>query len=176
MSKKVLLISVHPSFHQSIANRALSQAAEELEFVRVHSLYESYPDFQIDRKHEQDLLLEHDVIAFLHPFYWYSTPALMKEWLDVVLEYGFAYGPGGTRLQSKIWKQFITTGGSDQAYQPEGSNRFRMEELLKPFDQTAHLCKMQYLKPWILHSANDLSPIQIAKARESFVRELRGFQ
>ena len=63
-----------------------------MEGVRLHDLYEAYPDFLIDVEAEQALLLEHDVIVFQHPVYWYSSPAILKEWQDLVLEHGFAYG------------------------------------------------------------------------------------
>ena len=170
--KRVLLIAVHPTFHQSMANRALYQAAEKLVFVRPHLLYEEYPDFQIDQKREQQLLLDHDVIAFLHPFYWYSTPALLKEWQDVVLEYAFAYGPGGDKLKGKKWMQFITTGGAKEAYRATGVNRFEIHEFLKPFEQTAALCQMDYQEPWILHSAMDQSRSQMHAAERAFLERL----
>jgi len=41
------------------------------------------------------------MIVFHHPFYWYSSPAILKEWQDLVLEYGFAYGHEGTALRGK---------------------------------------------------------------------------
>ena len=82
----VLLICVHPNLHESRANRALLSVASELKGVQTHILYEEYPDFQIDQKREQELLLAHDHVIFLHPLYWYSSPALLKEWQDVVLQ------------------------------------------------------------------------------------------
>ena len=121
-----------------------------MEGVTFHDLYEAYPDFHIDVEHEQSLLRSHDVIVMQHPFYWYSAPALVKEWLDLVLEHGFAYGDKGTALAGKLWQQAITTGGPSEAYEPTGYNRFTVRQLLAPFEQTAHLCGMPFLEPFIV--------------------------
>jgi hypothetical protein len=72
------------------------------EAVDISDLYEEYPDFYINVKREQQLLIEHDIIVFQHPFYWYSSPAILKQWEDLVLEFGFAYGPGGTKLHRHV--------------------------------------------------------------------------
>ena len=84
--------------------------------MTVHDLYEAYPDLDIDVAREKALLLAHDVIVWQHPFFWYSTPAILKEWQDLVLEFGWAYGPGGTALRGKLFVSAITTGGREAAY------------------------------------------------------------
>jgi glutathione-regulated potassium-efflux system ancillary protein KefG len=150
--KRTLILFVHPAYEKSRANRLLLQAVHDLEHVTIHDLYEEYPDFNIDIEREKALLVEHDLIVLQHPFYWYSSPALLKEWLDLVLEYGFAYGTGGTALQGKQLLTTITTGGSPDAYRPEGINRFTMRQFLIPFEQTAVLCGMRYLPPFVAHS------------------------
>ncbi len=116
----------------------------------MNDLYESYPDFHINVAREQALLLEHDVIIFQHPFYWYSSPAILKQWQDLVLEYGFAFGKNGTRLTGKLFLTAISTGGPSSAYQRSGSNYFTVRELLAPFEQTARLCHMTYLPPFVV--------------------------
>jgi len=84
----VLILFAHPALEKSRVNRRLVAAVQGLEGVTFHDLYEAYPDFYIDVKHEQRLLEAHDIIAFQHPLYWYSTPSLLKEWQDLVLEHG----------------------------------------------------------------------------------------
>jgi len=90
--KKTLLLLAHLAFERSLANAALLSAVEDLEHVTVHDLYETYPNFLINVDREQKLLLEHDRIVIQHPSFWYSTPSIVKEWFDLVLEYGWAYG------------------------------------------------------------------------------------
>lgn len=150
---KTLVLFAHPAFEKSRANKALVNAAAELDHVTFHDLYENYPDFHIDVEREQKLLTSHDRIVWHHPFYWYSTPAIMKEWFDRVLEYGWAYGNGGAALAGKIAKSVITTGGSPEAYCATGHNCFTVEELLRPIEQTTHLCGMKWEDPLIFYSA-----------------------
>lgn len=149
--KNILILFAHPAYQRSRANKQLIEAVSDLESVTVHDLYEAYPDFFIDVPSEQQRLLEHDVIVFHHPFYWYSSPALLKEWQDLVLEHGFAYGQGGTALHGKALMSAVTTGGSAEAYTASGTNRYEMHEFLRPFEQTAHLCGMDYLPPYVAH-------------------------
>jgi glutathione-regulated potassium-efflux system ancillary protein KefG len=127
--------------------------AREISGVTIHDLYEIYPTLEIDAKREQRLLLDHDVIVFQHPFYWYSAPAILKEWQDLVLEHGWAYGHGGTQLRGKITLNAITTGGPESSYHRDGYNRFTIRELMTPWDQTAHLCGMRFLAPFAVHGA-----------------------
>lgn len=82
-------------------NNALRAAVEELNDVTINDLYAHYPDFLIDVPREQALCENHDIIIFQHPFYWYSTPSIMKEWLD--LEKYKKYGiPSSTKTIQEI--------------------------------------------------------------------------
>ena len=161
MPRRVLIHFAHPMPRKSRANRALALAVRGMAGVTFHDLYETYPEFHIDVAREQALLLEHDVIVFQHPFYWYSAPALIKEWEDLVLEYGFAYGEKGTSLKGKLWQQAITTGGPAEAYEPTGYNRFTVRQLLAPFEQTAHLCGMEFLEPFIVPGVLSLTKAEL---------------
>lgn len=152
-SPHILLIFAHPAYQRSRLNRAMIEAVRDHEQVRLHDLYEKYPQFHIDVQHEQKLLREHDIIVFQHPFFWYSCPALLKEWLDLVLEYNFAYGERGVELSGKKWMTAVTTGGPAEAYSSQGYNRYSMEQLLVPFEQTARLCNMNWEAPFVVHGA-----------------------
>jgi len=167
--RRVLILFAHPVLERSRVNRRLLAAVRDVPGVTVHDLYETYPALYIDVKREQRLLLDHDVIVFQHPFYWYSTPAILKEWQDLVLEHGWAYGHGGTHLRGKITLNAITTGGPEQAYQRGGLNRFTIRELLAPWDQTAYLCGMRYLAPFSVHAAlRVVGDDDIAEPRERY--------
>ncbi len=99
---RVLILFAHPALEKSRVNRRLAEAVQSLPGVTFNDLYQHYPDLDIDVEREQQLLVAHDVVVMQHPFYWYSSPAIIKEWQDLVLEFGFAYGPGGTALEGKI--------------------------------------------------------------------------
>lgn len=155
---KILIVFAHPKFENSIVQKSLITAAKELSFVHIHDLYEQYPQFDIDLHKEQKLLLEHQIIILQHPFYWYSCPPLLKQWIDIVLAYGWAYGKKGNKLEGKYMLNCISAGGGYDVYQPTGRNRFTINEFLIPFNQTAHLCKIHYLPPFVVHRANNNTP------------------
>ena len=156
--QRVLILFAHPAFEKSRVNRVLVDAVRDLDGVTFHDLYEQYPEMHIQVTLEQRLLDEHDVVVFQHPFFWYSTPAMIKEWQDLVLEHGWAYGSGGTALHGKRVMNAITAGGGESAYQPGGYNRYTMRQLLAPFEQTFRLCGMEYLPPFIVHGTHGMSP------------------
>jgi glutathione-regulated potassium-efflux system ancillary protein KefG len=169
--RRVLVLFAHPVLERSRVNRRLVDAIRDLEGVTIRDLYEEYPTLTIDVGREQELLLSSDVIVFQHPFYWYSCPAILKEWQDLVLEHGWAYGAGGTQLRGKITLNVITTGGPQSAYQQGGYNRFSIRELLAPWDQTAHLCGMRFLAPFAVHSALRVQRDEdVAASRDAYRR------
>lgn len=151
--RRILVLFAHPSLDRSEVNRPLAQATRGIDGVTLVDLYAEYPKLDIDVDREQQRLLDHDVIVFMHPLYWYSTPAILKEWQDLVLEHGFAYGSQGTALHGKIFFNVLTAGGAEAAYRAEGYNHFTIRELLKPLEQTARLCGMLYLPPFALFGA-----------------------
>ncbi|MEQ1852663.1 MAG: NAD(P)H-dependent oxidoreductase, partial [Chthoniobacteraceae bacterium] len=115
MSKRVLILFAHPALEKSRVHRRLAAAVRDLPGVTFRDLYECYPDLHIDAEAEQALLSGHDAIIFQHPFYWYSSPAIVKEWQDVVLQYGFAYGEGGTALRGQTMITVLSTGGPEDS-------------------------------------------------------------
>jgi len=170
--RKILLIFAHPRFEHSTINRRLIAAARQVESVTVHDLYEQYADFNIDIAAEQELLRQHELIIWHHPFYWYSCPPLMKQWIDLVLAFNWAYGPKGQALAGKFAMNAITTGGAMEAYQPGGRNRFTINQMLVPFDQTATLCKMEYLPPYAVQGTHQLDEESAARYARQYAELL----
>lgn len=168
LMEKTLILFTHPALENSRANRALTEAVKDLDEVTFHDLYETYPDFQIDVPREQALMESHQRIVWQFPFYWYSTPSLMKEWFDVVLEYGWAYGKSGTALHGKRVKTVVTTGGDEEAYCSSGHNGFLMEELMRPLEQTARLTGMEWLEPMVFFDALHLEGEAMTAATERY--------
>jgi len=150
MSARILILFAHPSQHRSEVNLPLVEASKTVDDVSVVDLYAEYPDYCIDIEREQQRLREHDIVVFMFPLYWYSTPSILKEWQDLVLEYGFAYGHDGRELQGKRLLCAITAGGTEHAYRASGYNHYSIRELLRPIEQTATLCGMVYLPPYAL--------------------------
>lgn len=169
---KILVNVFHPHLANSRINRRWLDELEGQAGITINLLYEHCPDWNIDVKREQSLLLEHDRIVFQHPFWWYSAPPLMKKWLDDVLTYSWAYGPGGTALQGKEWVSGISTGGPTESYQSGGYNNYAMSELLKPLQQTANLTGMKFLPPFILHGAVQIGDDEINASAKSYLAHI----
>jgi len=162
MRPRILVLFAHPDPQGSRINRAMIDGIRDLPNVHLRDLYETYPDFIIDVPAEQALLSGHDVIVLQHPLYWYSCPALMKEWIDEVLEYGWAYGSGGDALRGKELTQAVSTGGPESSYLADGYNQVTVTELLRPFERTARLCGMTYRAPFLFHGSRQRPDEDIA--------------
>lgn len=173
---KILIIFAHPAFQKSRVNAKLVEGIDQIDGVTFHDIYDRCPEFDLDIKNEQALLEAHDVIAFHHPFFWYSTPAILKEWQDLVLEHGWAYGSEGNALKDKLFFNIITTGGGAEAYCTEGYNRHTLRQLLAPIEQTATLCKMVFLPPYVVHGTHSITEEQIQTHKENYHRLLSLFR
>lgn len=170
---RLLILFAHPALEKSRVHTRLLKELSQVDNTTLHDLYEAYPDFDIDVAREQQLLLQHDIIAWQHPFYWYSAPAIIKQWLDLVLEHGWAYGSNGNMLAGKSAINIISSGGPLQAYAAGGRNRFTIRQFLAPFDQSAHLCKMQYLPPFVVPGTHRLSPAEMEAYARQYQQALR---
>lgn len=171
-TQRALVLFAHPALEKSRVNRVLIEGIDGLDGVTFHDLYEEYPEFDVDVQREQELLTEHDVIVMQHPFYWYSMPPLLKQWIDLVLEHGWAYGHEGTALHGKKLMGAITAGGRQTAYQAGGYNRYTIEELLRPVEQTARLCGMEYLPPFVVYGTHAMDRSEYAHHAERYRRAL----
>lgn len=170
---KIVILLFHPVFHKSRVNSVLLNAVGGIGGVAIRNMYDLYPDYHINIKKEQELLLQHDIIVWQHPFYWYSSPSLMKEWLDLVLEHGFAYGREGRALEGKAVMSAISTGGRRETYAAEEGVKYSIRQLLAPVEQTVGLCRMNYLPPFVIHGTHLLKEDQIEKAGENYGRVIR---
>jgi glutathione-regulated potassium-efflux system ancillary protein KefG len=153
---RVLVLLAHPALEKSRVHRRLLAEAPDQPDLTVHDLYEAYPRLDVDVEREQALLLAHDTVVFQFPFYWYSTPPILKQWQDLVLEHGWAYGSEGTALAGKSLVCAVSTGGSSAAYCSQGYNRFTVRQLMAPLEQTARLCRMRFVPPFVVFGTHGL--------------------
>lgn len=167
---KVLIIFVHPLFEKSKVNKRMLEKLPTSSQLTLHDLYETYPDFEIDIAHEKALLKEHDFIIWQHPMYWYSSPPLLKQWIDLVFEHGWAYGKNGNALEGKKLLQVVTVGAARENYCQKGKDRYTIPELFEPFSQTAQVCKMQYLPPYVIHGTHVLENKQIEEKTTNYAK------
>jgi putative NADPH-quinone reductase len=171
-TSRILIVYAHRQPDASRVNRALLQAAATLPNVTVHDLMARYPGFAIDAAYEQKLLQEHDVIVLQFPFYWYSAPAILKEWQDVALAHGFAYGSGGDKLRGKKLMVATTAGGGADAYQAGGYNHYTLGELLRPFQAMANLAGMVYQPIFSVGGVRTLDEAGLDRAASAYWQRL----
>ncbi len=191
----VLVITAHPQMEQSRINRRLMRAARTLPIkplsdnaadditnaeanapaVIVRDLYALYPDYLIDVAAEQALLADAQLVVWQHPIHWYSMPPLMKLWLDDVLAFGWAYGPGGTALRGKDLWLVATTGGPEESYHPNSYNRYFFDDFLPPYEQTANLCGLRFLPPLLLHGAHRAEEPEVEAHLEVYAQRLASY-
>jgi len=162
----VLVLVAHPQIEQSGVNRRMLRAARTAAAagkarIEVRDLYALYPDYWIDVAVEQAHLASARLVVWQHPVHWYHMPPLMKLWLDEVLTFGWAYGPGGTALKGKDLWLAVSTGGPEDSYRPESYNRYFFDAFVPPYEQTAALCGMRFLPPLLLHGAHRVSAAEI---------------
>lgn len=168
---KTLVLAAHPKMHESKVNRFWKERLERENSITVHDLYQAYPTEFLDVKREQQLLAEHDRIIFQFPFYWYSTPSLLKKYQDEVYTYGFAYG-SGNQLRGKEYGFAISVGRPEESYRPDGASLYTMEQLLLPLQATVLLTEMTYLPPFIVYSAPHLTDEELQQSAEQLVEYL----
>ncbi|MBL8324788.1 MAG: NAD(P)H-dependent oxidoreductase [Rubrivivax sp.] len=175
---EILVIAAHPTLEHSRASRALlavlpphAPAAADRR-IEVRDLYALYPDYFIDVAAEQQALAAARLVVWLHPVHWYSMPPLLKLWLDDVLAFGWAYGPGGRALHGKDLWLVASTGGDEASYRPGGHNRHTFDAFLPPYEQTARLTGMRWLPPLVLHGAHRVTEAALATHAERFRQRL----
>ena len=152
---KPLVLFAHPSLQKSQIHRSLFGSFKQLDTCTIQDLYELYPNFFIDIEAEQQLIKEHDVIVMQFPVFWFSMPALLKQWIDLVLESGFAYGKDGTHLKGKKFMCVVSTGGTQEAYNQKVDRDYNLKELFAPIEQVARYCDMDYLPPYVVYDAHN---------------------
>ena len=177
----ILIIHAHPYPSRSRATHALLQAALMLPEVTVHSLYERYPDFDIDIAAEQAALSQAQLIVWLHPLYWYSVPGMMKHYFDKVLALGWAYGgkssgkseDSGRALHGKHCLWAPSTGGDGDAYSTSGIHENEFVNFVKPIEMTARFCGMFWQPTFAVHGAHVMSDDELSAKAEAFKLRLQ---
>lgn len=172
----ILVIAAHPYPSRSRASMALLAAIRDLPQLEVRSLYDLYPDFDIDPGAEQAALARADLVVWLHPLFWYTVPAIMKHWFDEVLVGGWAHGRGGAALQGKDCLWVTTTGGDETAYSAEGRHQRPFDAFVPVVEQTARYCGMKWLPPFVVHGAHEVTDEALREAAGRLREQLAAYK
>jgi len=171
MTTRTLVLVSHPTLATSKANARLAAAIRDLPNVELRHLEALYPESRLDVTAEQAAALRAERIVFQFPFYWYSTPPMLKRWQDDVLVFGWAYGPGGTMLKGKTLQLVLTTGGPEAVYRQGGYNLYPIRDLLRPFEVTAHLTGMTLAEPLVLYGVPNIPGLVVPHDPTSEIAE-----
>ncbi len=172
MKSRVLILFAHPRFENSQIHKALIQRVRHSRSVHIHDLYEIYPAFNIDVYLEQRLLNKYDIILWQHPVYWYSIPPLLKQWIDLVLSNGWAYGKNTHALEGKYLLQVFSGGHTEQSYSQDGYDKHSLRQYMACHEQTAKHCHLNYLPPYVIHDAHKLSAVDTLSFAHQYERLL----
>lgn len=162
---RVLVLVSHPNLEDSRVNDTLATAAATVDGVTVRHIDSALRDNNghFDVQVEQSIVEAHDVLVFQFPWYWYSAPAVVKQYLDEILTRGWAY-VGASALEGKPVIFAISTGGIADAYRADGHNKFTMTELLAPYIATANMTKMVWNEPFVVHGVRNMSDQELSDA------------
>lgn len=143
---KTLVIVTHPTLETSVINkRWIEELHKYPEKYTVHELYKVYPDGNIDVNREQQLIEAHTNLVLQFPLYWFNCPPLLKQWIDDVFTYGWAFGSnGGDKLTKRKAALAVSAGIKQEDYSAEGKYRYTLEHLLSPFETTFNYCHADY--------------------------------
>jgi glutathione-regulated potassium-efflux system ancillary protein KefF len=169
----ITVVYAHPYPRHSRACAALLARIADLPGLAVRSLYDRYPDFDIDAAAEQAALADARLVIWMHPLYWYTTPALMKLWFEQVLVKGWAYGEGGGALAGRDCLWVTTTGGDAGAFSPEGRHGHEFAAFVPVVEQTARFCGMNWLEPFVVHGAHIIPDDELRRAAEDLRRRVQ---
>ena len=132
----ILAVYAHPSpksFNRAILGVIMDEAAAKGYEQAICDLYaldfnpvlteKDYEQFNRGRTPDDirvmhDMIKAADVVAIIHPVWWFGLPAILKGWIDRVFSYGFAYGHDSRGVKPLLaGKKAIivnTTGGAEQ--------------------------------------------------------------
>lgn len=169
MSTLILVFHPHLKDGSRVNARLLAElTAQGEDDIIVRDEYAEYPNFSVNADTEHELLEAADRVILQFPFYWYSSPALLKEWEDEVITAGWAYA-GAHALKGKELKLVVTTGSDAAKYRKDSEYSHTMEELLSPFEVVAYKVGMNYAEPFLVQGTATIGDAELDQAAADYV-------
>ena len=164
-----LVLLDHPDISRSRVNRALAAALAGAPDLAVRNLRRLYPDGRMDVAAERTAVEAADNVVLQYPTHWYAPLAFLKSWLDEVLVRGWAYGTGAPgALAGKTLRVVTSTGGTLEAYSPDGFHGWEYSDILIPLQATARRLGMRWLDPFVVHGVRDLADEQVQELAQDY--------
>lgn len=157
MKKKTLIIMAHSNPNDSKINKRIKHTLENEEDIIYKDIKSLYQDYNFDVKKEQEALMNAQKIIFQFPLYWWTAPAILKQWMDDIYTYGFAYKYDdkgawkALKLQNKEFQMIVTIGGSEEDYK---NMNVKVKDCLSSYSITASALGMKELDPYLLYGVD----------------------
>jgi glutathione-regulated potassium-efflux system ancillary protein KefG len=166
---KILVIVAHPNFDKSRVNASLISRLKGRKDITVHNLYSKYENFQINTEKEITLLKKYDKIVIQFPMMWYSAPPLLKLWIDQVLT---KIAHSENFLKDRKIMLVVTCGGKYIKYVKSNDNKYSINELLSPLEETFKYLGMKQIKPFYIFNTPEITDDQLVQYGQNYVKEI----
>lgn len=119
-----------------------------------------------------------DLLILQFPLWWFSMPAILKGWIDRVLAFGTAYGPGQTwdqgLMRGRRAMLSLTASAPESSFLPDGRNG-DLERILWPIHAgILRVCGYQVLRPFTAFGVPFAGPEAMARQVDDWKRRLAG--
>lgn len=100
---KNLIILAHPDIENSLINKRFLKEAAAQNFA-VRDLAREYPSGEIDGERERAIIKAHDALVLQFPLHNFSSPAILKSWIDATMTYGLPTGARARAFAGAPWR------------------------------------------------------------------------
>lgn len=139
------MIVAHPELQASGTQQFLKEAAHSADGVTWHPLKWVNTNDNAIIGQERKMLQNYTRIILQFPLYWYQAPALLLQWLAVVL-----HTDDEQKMAEKELGIVVNIGQPLSDYRLGGSQGFSLSELLSPFAAIARRLKMKLLPLFVI--------------------------
>lgn len=153
------------------------QSVQHWPDVQQLNLYEQYPDFYIDVHAEQQRLQQSDAIVLQYPMQWSLPPALLVQYLEQVLQFGWAYGGDTANPTQQLAGKTLWVVANGIMTAENAVMNMNHQAVLTPLQMLAAHCGMRWAAPLLIPHQQHLSDddlAQLAIYYQQTLTELRG--
>jgi glutathione-regulated potassium-efflux system ancillary protein KefG len=142
---KHLLLFGHPEMASTGFQASLISRVQNDPRFEVRILSQEHREIGFIALEEQQSIESAKSVILHFPLFWYSMPAIVKEWIDTVFTLGWAFDQNGGLLKKLPFVCSVTTGAKLESYSSEGTNGHSLDTYLLHVQRTMSYAGMNYL-------------------------------
>lgn len=127
-------------------------------------------EFSLEAEQLKIARANHIILQF--PLWWFSMPAIMKDWMDRVFTNGFAYDTGKTfvdgLLRGKTASLVITMQSPFTAYKKNGAHGHELDDFLLPIHHTLRFTGIENQPSFTVYDAHQLDEIRFQSVMDDY--------